>query len=83
MRSLFSTGNRGLTGSAVLLLTLLVTGGSLAAWKRASLHKADAAAAHQPEPIESITAAVAEQRSYRPTTTSIGTVLALNSITLR
>src|SRR6266702_1023483 len=82
MRSLFSTGNRGLTGSAVLLLTLLVTGGSLAAWKRASL-KADAAAAHQPEPIESITAAVAEQRSYRPTTTSIGTVLALNSITLR
>ena len=81
MRSLFSTGNRGLTGSAVLLLTLLVTGGSLAAWKRASLHKADAAAAHQPEPIESITAAVAEQRSYRPTTTSIGTVLALNSIT--
>src|SRR5437899_839566 len=83
MRSLVSTGNGGLTGSAVLLLTLLVTGGSLAAWKRASLHKADAAAAHQPEPIESITAAVAEQRSYRPTTTSIGTVLALNSITLR
>ena len=83
MRSLFNTGNRGLTGSAVLLLTLLVTGGGLAAWKRASIHKADAAAAHQPEPTESITAAVAEQRSYRPTTTSIGTVLALNSITLR
>src|SRR6267378_2316852 len=83
MRSFFNTGNRGLTGSAVLLLTLLLTGGSLAAWKRASIHKADAAAAHQREPIESITAAVAERRSYRPTTTSIGTVLALNSITLR
>lgn len=83
MRSPFNTSNRGWAGSAVLLLTLLVTGSGLAAWKRASIHKADAAAAHQPEPIESITAAVAEQRLYRPTTTSIGTVLALNSITLR
>src|SRR5881409_4108713 len=83
MRSPFSTSTRGLTGSTILLVTLLVTGGGLAAWKSASIRSADAAAAHQPEPIESITAAVAEQRSYRPTTTSIGTVLALNSITLR
>src|SRR5881628_7810 len=83
MRSPFSTSTRGLTGSTILLVTLLVTGGGLAAWKSASIRSANAAAAHQPEPIESITAAVAEQRSYRPTTTSIGTVLALNSITLR
>ena len=84
MRSLLGlAGNRGITGSAVLLLTLLITGGGLAAWKRASINKSNAAAAHQPEPIESITAATAEARSYRPTTTSIGTVLALNSITLR
>ncbi len=83
MRSPFSTSTRGLTGSSILLATLLVTGGGLAAWKSASIRSANAAAAHQPEPIESITAAVAEQQSYRPTTTSIGTVLALNSITLR
>src|SRR5204862_6232365 len=33
--------------------------------------------------MASITSAVAEQRLYRPTATAIGTVLALNSITLR
>src|SRR5947199_7900269 len=83
MRSPFSTSTRGLTASTILLVTLLVTGGGLAAWKSASIRSANAAAAHQPEPIESSTAAVVGQRSYRPTTTSIGTVLALNSITLR
>src|SRR5207247_1234505 len=69
--------------SAVLLLTLVVTGTVLAAWKHASIRRADAAAASQPEPMASITSAVAEQRLYRPTATAIGTVLALNSITLR
>ncbi|MGH2740952.1 MAG: efflux RND transporter periplasmic adaptor subunit, partial [Thermoleophilaceae bacterium] len=33
--------------------------------------------------MESVTAAVAKEREHRPTTTSIGTVLALRSITLR
>src|SRR6266702_6170327 len=75
--------SKGWTGSAVLLLALAVTGGSLVAWKRASIRKADEAAAHQPEPIESVTLAVARQRQYRPTTTSVGTILALTSITLR
>ncbi|HEY7681420.1 MAG TPA: efflux RND transporter periplasmic adaptor subunit [Gemmatimonadales bacterium] len=74
---------RGWTGSAVLLLAIAITGGSLAAWKHASIRNADAAAARQPEPIESVTLAVAQERQYQPTTTSIGTVLALNSITLR
>src|SRR6266536_612534 len=69
--------------SAVLLTTLAVLAGSLAAWKRASARSADAAAAHHPEPVEAVTAAVARERAFRPTTTSIGTVLALNSITLR
>ncbi len=50
---------RGWTGSAVLLLGLAITGGGLVAWKRASTRRADAAAAHQPEPIESVTMAVA------------------------
>jgi len=83
MRSRFSMNTRGLTGSAVLLATLVITAGSLVAWKRASARKADAAAARQPEPVESVTLAVAKERQYRPTTTSVGTILALNSITLR
>jgi membrane fusion protein (multidrug efflux system) len=74
---------RGLAGSTILLATVMVTGGGLAAWKVASLRASDEAAANQPEPVESVTTAVAEEREYRPTTTSIGTILALNSITLR
>src|SRR5256712_417586 len=83
MRSRLFMNNRGWTGSAVLLGTLVLTASSLVAWKHASARKADAAAARQPEPIESVTLAVARARQYRPTTTSVGTVLALNSITLR
>ncbi len=83
MRSPVFVNNRGWIGSAALLLALAVTGGGLVAWKRASIRKADAAAASQPEPIESVTTAVAREREYRPTTTSVGTVLALTSITLR
>src|SRR5437660_11466190 len=83
MSSRLFVNNRGWTGSAVLLATLALTAGSLVAWKRASARKADAAAASQPEPVESVTLAVAREREYRPTTTSVGTILALNSITLR
>src|SRR2546425_10374157 len=83
MRSGFAMTPRVGTGSAVLLGTLVITAGSLVAWKHASARKADAAAARQPEPIESVTLAVARERQYRPTTTSVGTILALTSITLR
>src|SRR2546427_6892937 len=83
MRSRVFMNNRGWIGSAVLLVTLATTAGGLVAWKRASVRRADAAAASQPEPIESVTLAVARERQYRPTTTSVGTVLALTSITLR
>jgi membrane fusion protein (multidrug efflux system) len=74
---------RGWLGSALLVAIVLGVGGGLAAWKSSSLRKADAASANQPEPMESVTAAVTERRDYRPATTSIGTVLALRSITLR
>jgi membrane fusion protein (multidrug efflux system) len=47
------------------------------------MQDSQAASAHQPEPMEMVTAAVARQLDHRPTTTSIGTVLALRSITLR
>ena len=80
-RSIFAT--RDWVRSAVLLGTIFVTGAALAAWKSAAGRAANAAAASQPEPIESVTLAVARERQYRPTTTSVGTVLALTSITLR
>jgi membrane fusion protein (multidrug efflux system) len=77
------TGSGGRARSAALLLVIVLLGGALAAWKRASTLEANAAAAHQPEPVESITTAVAREQEHRPTTTSIGTVLALSSVTLR
>src|SRR3989475_3498446 len=74
---------RGQIGSVLLLTTLVGTGGALAAWKYASRQEARAASANQPEPIESVTVAVAKALEHRQTTTSIGTVIALRSITLR
>jgi membrane fusion protein, multidrug efflux system len=71
------------TWVATSLLAVFVIGGlaSLAGWKHASL-SAQASAA-QPEPMESVTAALVAQRSNRPTTTAIGTIVALRSVTLR
>ncbi len=76
-------GPRTFIRSAALLATIIAAGLSLAAWRYASAREASAAAANQPEPIETVTAAVAQQRDHRHTATSIGTVLALRSITLR
>jgi membrane fusion protein (multidrug efflux system) len=70
-------------GSVALLTTVVGAGGLLAAWKNAAAREASAAAAHQPEPAEAVTAAIATEREHRPTTTAIGTVLALRSVTLR
>src|SRR4029079_18992185 len=42
-----------------------------------------AASAKQPEPMETVTVAVAKAIEHRQSTTSIGTVLALRSITLK
>lgn len=81
--SRISRSRRGGSASVVLLGTILLLGGVLAVWKASSLRAAGADAARQPEPMESVTAAVARERPYRETTTSIGTVLALRSITLR
>jgi membrane fusion protein, multidrug efflux system len=74
---------RAWIGSFLLLVTIVAMAGCLAAWKHASLQQAAAASASQPEPAESVTVAVARRSEYRPTTTSIGTMLALRSITLR
>ncbi len=67
----------------VLLATVAVSAGSLAAWKEASLEAEAASAASQPEPMEYVTVAGARLREHVRTTTSIGTVLALRSVVLR
>jgi membrane fusion protein (multidrug efflux system) len=74
---------RGWIGSCLLLMTVLATGGGLAAWKYISLQEANANSANQPEPIESVTVAIAKEVEHSRTTTSIGTVMALRSITVR
>jgi membrane fusion protein (multidrug efflux system) len=66
-----------LPGSIVGLAALL------ALWKISSINAQDAAAASQPEPMEAVAAAVARESEHRPTTTAIGTVVALRSITLK
>jgi membrane fusion protein (multidrug efflux system) len=74
---------RRLIASSLLIATIVGVGGALALWKDASIARAEAAAANQPEPMESVTAAIARERDHRETTTSIGTVLALRSVALR
>lgn len=73
---------RGGLGSTVLIGSIVVLGIALAAWKSSAIKKSAAEAANQPEPMETATAAVATSRDYRPTITSVGTVLALRSITV-
>jgi len=74
---------RGQIGSLLLLLALLGAGAGLAAWKRADLAAQEAASASQPEPMETVSVAAALERDHQRTTTAIGTVHALRSVTLR
>jgi membrane fusion protein, multidrug efflux system len=74
---------RSWIASAILFLMLTATGTALAMWKLSAWRAAEAASANEPEPVESVTVAEARALEHRPTTTAIGTVLALRSITLR
>jgi membrane fusion protein (multidrug efflux system) len=74
---------RGWIGSVVLLVGVVGVAGGLAAWKYMAMQAADAASASPPEPLEAVTAAGARRIQHRERVTSIGTVLALRSITLR
>src|SRR5688572_7240334 len=74
---------RGWIASALLFLMLTATATALVMWKLAAWRAAEAASANEPEPVESVTVAEARSLEHRPTTTAIGTVLALRSITLR
>lgn len=74
---------RNLIGSFLLIVVVAATGTGFAAWKHAAIASADAAAASQPEPLEAIAIAVAREHEHNQTTTAIGTVVALRSITVR
>src|SRR6185437_7133308 len=74
---------RNWIGTVLLLALVLSTGIGLVAWKYESLQGSVATSANQPEPMESITVAVAREMEHRQTTTSIGTVLALRSVMLK
>ncbi len=69
--------------SALLLTTVIGAVVGLAVWKYVAVQEASAAFSNQPEPAESIVAAAAKKIAHRETTTSIGTVLALRSVTLK
>ena len=83
MRRFNPGGSGGAIRSAALLATIVGIGLALAAWKQASAVGAEAAAANTPGPVEVVTAAVASAYEHRATTTSIGTVLATRSVSLR
>lgn len=74
---------RSWIGSFLLLVAVVSVGVGLAAWKYTAIQAAVAASANQPEPMESVTVALTREIEHRQTATSIGTVLALRSITLR
>lgn len=67
----------------LLVAGVIVVGAALAVWKHGVIQQAEASFAAQPEPVETVTAVRAKQREQRPSTTAVGTVLALRSISLR
>src|SRR5829696_4069955 len=69
--------------SFVLIAALLATALFLGAWKYSATKSANAASANQPEPTETVAAAIAAARPHQESATAIGTVLASRSITLR
>lgn len=68
--------------SALVLLAVGGLAAGLAGWKYAEIEKAAAEAANVPEQPQFVTIATAQPHEYRRTTTSIGTVRALRSVTL-
>ncbi|MCW5632564.1 MAG: efflux RND transporter periplasmic adaptor subunit [Rubrivivax sp.] len=74
--------NRWIASSA-LFVALTAIGSGLAAWKFSTFQQAQAAAASHPEMAETVRVALAEARAHRQASTTIGTVLATRSVTLR
>jgi membrane fusion protein (multidrug efflux system) len=74
---------RAWVGSLVLLGALAGTAFALVSWKRDARRADEAAAAAMPEPAEVVTLATARAITHGRTMTAIGTVRALQSVTLR
>jgi membrane fusion protein (multidrug efflux system) len=69
--------------SSLVIATVIAAAIGLGLWKTSNIKAAIAASANQQEPMELVTTATAVERPHRETTTAIGTVLALRSVTLR
>lgn len=69
--------------SFALIGALLAAAILLGAWKYNAVRSAEAASSNQPEPTETVAAAVAVARPHQESASAIGTVLAPRSITLR
>ena len=74
---------RGWFSSLLLLVIIIAIGAGLGLHKYESIQASAEASAGQLEPMESVMVAAAREIEHRQTTTSIGTVLALRSITLK
>ncbi|MCW1885738.1 efflux RND transporter periplasmic adaptor subunit [Luteolibacter flavescens] len=70
-------------GSLVLIGAVAGTGFGLAAWKKADIEESMAEAAMMPEQMEAVIVRPAREVEHRRTTTAVGTVLALRSVTLK
>src|SRR5687768_254926 len=69
--------------SLILLAAIIAIGAALTLWKYSTLRAADTASAHPVEPAEVVATAKAVTRPHNSSTTAIGTVRALRSVTLR
>jgi membrane fusion protein (multidrug efflux system) len=67
----------------LVIIVVVGVGFGLASWKHKSIEEANAASAQLPEPMESVGAAIVKERKHTQTTTSIGTITALRSVTLQ
>lgn len=74
---------RGWFSSLFLIAIIIAIGAGLGLQKYESIQASAEASANQPEPMESVMVAAAREIEHHQTTTSIGTVLALRSITLK
>ncbi|MFN0007861.1 MAG: efflux RND transporter periplasmic adaptor subunit [Planctomycetota bacterium] len=76
-------GRKGTIASLCLVAAVLASGFGLSAWKQAATAAADRTLAAKPELEQVIETAISGTREQVPTTTAIGTVRALRSVSLR
>lgn len=82
MEERITGGRRTAVRSSLIIGSVVLAGAGATLWRGVGAEDVEAAATVS-EPVEVVTAAVAEQAAYREATTSIGTVLATRSITLK